>query len=109
MANQDNLKPFKSGYDSRRGSKPKGSKHISTYIKELLEDEEATLSFDGQRNKGAPVKAIIQAAIVKASGGDIRAAEFLVKYGYGPPVEDTEPQKLIVETRRHQCICPKES
>jgi hypothetical protein len=100
--NQQNLKPFKPGFDPRRGSKPKGSKHVSTYIKELLEDDTAINSVDGKRYKGAPIKAIIQAAITKATGGDIRSAEFLVKYGYGPPVEDIEPQQLIITTRKHR-------
>lgn len=110
MANTQNLQPFKKGYDPRRGTKPKGSKHISTYIKELLEEEGALYQLpDGTRYSGPPVNAIIKAAIIKATSGDMRAADFIIKYGYGPPTEDFEPQKILIETRKHSCVCKEQN
>lgn len=88
MANLQNLKPFTGADDPRRGHPRKGSKHISTWIQEMLNDEEfeATL-LDSKKGiveyKGAPLKAIIKVAIHHASQGDTKWAEWLAKYGYG--------------------------
>ena len=102
MANEENLKPFNKGYDVRRGSKPKGSKHVSTYIRELLEDIEIDYTYNGKNVRGTPLEAIIKAGIIKAIKGDLRAAEMLIKYGYGPPKEEMTQEKLVVVTRVHR-------
>ncbi len=88
MANDDNLKPFQKGHDPRRGSKPLGSKHLSTYIREMLEDETFTQKLsDGTILKSAPVKAIVKTLIVKAAQGDLRAFNLLAKHGYGQRID----------------------
>jgi hypothetical protein len=99
MANTSNLKPFNKGYDSRRGAKPKGSKHLSTWIQELMTDDgfEATIldAKNGFTNyKGAPIKAVIQVAIIKAVDNDAKAREWLAKYGYGHEILKTETEYI---------------
>lgn len=92
MAGIDNLKPFKPGYDPRRGTKPKGAIHISTHIQNMLNDEEFSIWLADPREgfveyKGAPMKAIIKTALIKAAAGDKDAREWLAKYGYGQKLE----------------------
>lgn len=83
---------FKPGQSGNPAGLPKGFKHISTHIRELLEDEE----FEGfivnntggmTEYKGKPIKAILRAMAIKAMSGDARAFEALSKYGYGTTVE----------------------
>lgn len=74
------------------GGKPKGSKHISTWIQELLNDEEfedSILDSSGGlvKFKGAPIKAIILATRHKAVNGDKDAREWLAKYGWKQQAE----------------------
>ena len=87
----ENLKPFTGADDPRRGRKPKGAKHINTYIQELLADPEFTakirIGYEIKEFKGAPVKAIIQAQMIKAIEGDTKAFDSLAKYGWNPRQE----------------------
>jgi len=90
MANPQNLKPFKKGYDARRGHKPKGTLNLSTHIQNLLNDESFTvnnLQPNGKQFKGAPIKAIITVAIMQSLQGDRSWADWLARYGYGTSVE----------------------
>jgi cytoplasmic iron level regulating protein YaaA (DUF328/UPF0246 family) len=87
VANNDNLKPFKKGYDSRRGTKPKGSKHLTTLIRNILEDDNYVLKLpSGKTLKGAPIQAIVNAVVIKAVDGNLRAFDLLSKHGYGQKV-----------------------
>lgn len=93
MANPNPLPPpeehrWKPGQSGNPKGKPKGAKHLSTWIQELLNDEEfearlldAKVGYKDY--KGAPIKAIIGVAITKAVNGDTRWAEWLAKHGYG--------------------------
>ena len=85
MANEQNLKPFTGKNDPRNGVKPKGAKHISTWINELLNDETFTATIQQGLKvveyKGAPIKAIIQAQTRLAINGDTKAADVLFKHG----------------------------
>lgn len=100
MANPQNLKPFNKGADPRRGSKPKGSKHLSTWIQELLNDEGFEIGMlDSNRGyilyKGAPIKAIVGVAIQRALNDPkdgIKWATWLATFGYGRKVE-VEPNR----------------
>lgn len=88
MANENNLKPWKPGQSGNMAGKPKGSKHLSTWIQDMLNDENfSTLIRDSKLGyaeyKGAPLKAILNALIIRSVNGDIRAFEILCKYGYG--------------------------
>lgn len=83
------FKPGQSGNPA--GPKP-GYKHLSTHIQEMLNDEEFTTYLADARDgwkeyKGAPVKAIVKTAMLKAIQGDTKAADWLAKYGYGTKVE----------------------
>ena len=75
------------GQSGNPAGKPKGAKHISTWIQELLNDEEFTGKvLDGddlKEYKGAPAKAIVRAHAQLALQGNVKAADLLFKYGYG--------------------------
>lgn len=82
------LTPFQPGQSGNPAGKPKGAKHISTWIQELLNDEEFEARILDSKigikeYKGAPLKAIIEVAIVKSINGDNKWAEWLAKHGYG--------------------------
>ena len=98
MANPGNIEPYKwkPGQSGNPDGLPKGSKHLSTWIQEMLNDD--TFSFKvrkepkGQTEEytGAPIQAIIGVAIYRSMLGDKDAREWLAKHGYGT--------KLIVGT-----------
>lgn len=93
MAGIDNLTPFTKDDNraSEAGKKGKPGKHISTWIQEMLNDEEFTTTLlDSKKGvveyKGAPLKAIIGVAIHKSINDPKTGnqwAEWLAKHGYG--------------------------
>lgn len=96
MAGIDNLTPF----DSKRasaagkvgGANKKGSKHLSTHIQDLLNDEEFEIFVTDpkvgyKKYEGTPMKAILSVASTKAAAGDQKWADLLFKYGYGTKME----------------------
>lgn len=87
---------FKPGQSGNPNGKPKGTKHLSTWIRELMEDEsfEAVLA-DGSTYKGAPVKAVIITLINKALAGDTKAFDLLGKYGYGVKLSESVAEKEL--------------
>lgn len=98
MAGIDNLKPFQPGPDPRRGSKPKGAKHLSTWIQDMLNDESFELFLTDKREgfikwEGAPVKAIVRTALIHAANGDKKWADWLANNGYGQKlVHSNDPE-----------------
>lgn len=77
------FKPGESGNPT--GPKP-GYKHLSTWIQEIMNDEEFTLEnfmANGKTFKGAPVRAITTVAVMQALQGEQKWADWLGKYGYG--------------------------
>jgi len=97
MAGVDNLKPFKPGHP-KYGGKQKGYKHISTWIQEMLNDEDFTLDnflFNGKQFKGAPLKAIITVAMMESLQGDNKWAEWLAKHGYTQQIDITSQGEKI--------------
>jgi len=56
---------------------------------------------DGTRFKGAPVKALVTALIIKALNGDVRAFDLIGKYGYGAKypesksISSEEPRPIL--------------
>jgi hypothetical protein len=94
VANPENLTPWKPGESGNPAGKPKGALHLSTHIQNILNDEEfeqwLTDPKEGiKKFKGAPIKAMIQAMIIRASNGDTRAFDVLAKHGYGTHVDHT--------------------
>lgn len=107
MANNANLKPFRKGHDTRRGRKPKGTKHLSTLIQEMLNDPKFETYVQDMRQgyvlyKGPAVKAIIQVMIVKAIAGDTRACEWIAKHGWGK----VEPEHIQPPPSPILITCP---
>lgn len=85
---------WKPGESGNPAGKPKGALHLSTHIQNLLNDPDfTTLVSDPKEGwkevKGAPVKAIIRALIIKAMDGDVKAFDALGKYGYGTKMDVT--------------------
>jgi hypothetical protein len=88
------LKPFQPGQSGNPAGKPKGAIHLSTHIQNLLNDDDFTAWIQDPRTgikefKGAPVKAMISALIVRAVNGDVKAFDVLAKHGYGTHVDHT--------------------
>lgn len=91
---------FKPGESGNPAGKPKGAKHLSTWIQDMMNDDEFELKLkNGELLKGAPIKAIIKTAIAKSVSGDTRAMEWLAKHGYGEKlnIEVTDTRKDILE------------
>ena len=92
---------FKPGESGNPAGKPKGTKHVSTWIQELLNDEEfETLLADPREGwktyKGAPMRAIVQVMAKKAIQGDVKAFDVLSKYGWGTKmVHSNDPESPI--------------
>lgn len=88
-----NLIPPEKGEVRNPKGKPKGAKHLSTWIHELLNDENfTTMVQDGlkiKEYKGAPIKAIIGAQIRLAVHGDTKAFDVLARHGYGTKLNIT--------------------
>lgn len=84
VGNNGNLIPAKPGEARNPKGKPKGTKHISTHIKNILNDPKLKLKLsNGEMIEGVPIEAIIKAAIIRAAEGDVRAFDVLAKHGYG--------------------------
>jgi len=87
MANNQNLKPWQPGQSGNPAGKQKGTKHVNTWIRELLNDDDfVALVRQGRRNrryKGAPIEAMIKAQVVLAMNGDTKAFDTLLKHGWG--------------------------
>jgi hypothetical protein len=87
-----NLIPPVKGEIRNPGGKPKGTKHINTWVQEILEDENFEAYIADPREgyklfKGAPLKAIVKAQVIKAVAGDTKAYDSLVKSGYSQKIE----------------------
>lgn len=103
MANEDNLKHFTkenaAEIGARGGKAKKGSKHISTWIQELMHDEDfVTTVREGlqiKEYKGAPIKAIIRAQMNLAVQGDTKAFEALAKHGWKPQLDITSNDEKL--------------
>lgn len=113
MAGADNLTPFQEGEErakeagSKGGSNKKGSRHLSTLIRELADDIDWDLTTLKDKEKMKTLygsngwKAIVYVATTKAISGDTKAMDWLAKNGFGSKMDittDDEPlNKVIVE------------
>lgn len=85
---------FKPGQSGNPKGLPKGTKHIATWIQELLNDEEFEANILDSKigikaYKGAPLKAIIEVAIVKAINGDKQWADWIANNGWKQQLDVT--------------------
>jgi hypothetical protein len=94
MANEQNLKPWKPGQSGNPAGKPPGTRHLSTWIQEMMEDDQFTRKLaNGKTKKEMPVKAIVSTLITKALDGDMKAIDLLAKYGYGTRLDLTTKEQ----------------
>ncbi|RYF29468.1 MAG: hypothetical protein EOO17_01190 [Chloroflexi bacterium] len=77
---------WKRGVSGNPLGKPKGTRHVSTLIRTLLESPSTMYTLDNNTTV-IPIEAIIGAMVSKAANGDVRAFEVLVRYGYGAKIE----------------------
>lgn len=91
MAFPNKNQTWQPGQSGNPAGKPKGAKHLSTWIQELLNDEDFETEIqEGYKIvhfKGAPIKAIVKAQMIKAVNGDVKAFDVLGKYGFGTKQE----------------------
>lgn len=80
-----NLKNFPKGTSGNPAGKPKGTKHLSTVLKEFLESNVTTTDEDGKRSKMPFKEAIIQSLLRKAAKGDVRAIQEIFDRVEGKP------------------------
>lgn len=103
---------FKKGQSGNPAGPAVGTKHITTWIQEMLSDEKFTTQiqkgYEVVNYKGAPVKAILQAQLQLALNSRdenirIKAAELLLKHGWSQKIENEHSgeQKLIIEKRNY--------
>jgi len=79
---------WKPGQSGNPAGKPKGTKHLSTLIREMLDDDNFVQKLEnGKLIMGAPGKAIVRVLVVKSLNGDLKAFDLLAKYGYGTKLE----------------------
>ncbi len=94
---------FKPGVSGNPKGKPKGAKHLSTHIQEMLNDEGFTMWLQDAREgykeyKGAPMKAIIKTALIRAATGEKESREWLAKYGYGQKLTLANDEESPINT-----------
>ena len=87
MTSQSNLVPFQKGYDERRqNGRKRGSKNISTIVKEILEtdfeniESESLKKLIQKQNYRTAKEAIVSVITQKALEGDLKSAEWIFKY-----------------------------
>jgi hypothetical protein len=96
MANEQNLQSWQPGQSGNPSGKPKGTKHLSTWIRELMEDETFDEKLtDGTIVRGAPIKAILTVLLTKAVHGDMKAIDLIGKYGYGTRLDLTSDDQPL--------------
>jgi hypothetical protein len=91
--NQANLKPFTKGISGNPSGRPKGSVNLSSRIRNYLETTQ-TLTYDNKQWRGEPLELLIGIYTQKAIDGDLKAATWLAKFGYGTRI-DTEMDDAI--------------
>ncbi len=90
MGNIKTLKPFQSGYDSRRNTKgrPKGSRNVRTVLMEILKEK---ILFKGRMTRKDVI--IIKQLLRKAAKGNLKAAEMVMDRVDGKP-ENYDKERL---------------
>lgn len=109
MANEQNLKPFTGADDPRRhNGRPKGRRNLSTIVRDILEDEidwtlvpikNATELSERYKDKRA-WEAMVYVAFAQAMTGNMKAADWLSKAGYGNKLEvsgGADPIKFLLD------------
>ena len=88
MAFPHDGKKFQPGQSGNPNGKPKGSRHLSSVIQELMDNDDFELKLkDGKTLKGRPSKKLVEVMYGLAVSGNTKAADWLAKYGYGQKME----------------------
>lgn len=74
---------FPPGVSGNPAGRTKGSKNFSTRIRKLVENDKAVIQLENGKYLKNPGKLIVEAMSIKAQRGDVAAATWLAKYGYG--------------------------
>lgn len=94
----NNLKSWQPGQSGNPKGKPKGTRNLSTWINDLLNDDQLLKKYMGdQYAKEIPIQAIVTSLIIKAVNGDVRSFEILAKYGYSNKIEISTPGSFLPE------------
>lgn len=89
-----NLTPWAPGQNPHPG-KPKGAKNFNTLIRDMVENPKYKVRLkDGTVVKNPGAKIVHQMAL-KAMEGDVQAATWLTKYGYGDKIDVTSGDEPI--------------
>lgn len=92
---------FKPGESGNPEGKPKGSRHLSTIIRELennIDWSKTNLKNKDELNQRFGkngFKAVVYVALTKAIAGDTKAMEWLAKHGYGTNIDITSNGESI--------------
>ena len=95
MANEQNLIPAKKGEIRNPNGKPKGTRHLSTIIRNIMEDidwSKTNLKNKDEVQAKYGTKgwdALTYVAVTKAMAGDPQAMKWLAENGYGKQVDIT--------------------
>lgn len=92
--NQEHLKPWQPGESGNPAGKKPGTKHLSTWIQEMMNDETFEIWLTDVRQgfvkyEGVPIKAIVGTAMKKAAAGDKQWADWIANNGWKQQVDIT--------------------
>ncbi len=94
----EHLNQFKEGESGNPNGRPKGSRNLSTILKEMLE-EDVEVVIDGKKERRQFQEVIICKLLKKANDGDIRAIEQIFDRTEGK-AKQTVDFTGIVDTRK---------
>lgn len=95
---------FKPGQSGNPAGKPKGVKHLSTIIQELVDDIDWSLTSLKNKDELAKkygkngMKAMALVAFSKAMSGDTKAMDWLAKYGWGNKITHDFEDSFFTDT-----------
>jgi hypothetical protein len=93
-----NLIPFKEGESGNPAGRPKGSKNLSTILKEMLE-EEIEITLDGKKERKQFKDIIVRRLVKKANDGDLRAIQEIFDRTEGKAKQEVEQSTTIKDQR----------
>lgn len=80
---------FQPGVSGNPNGRAKGTKNFSTRIRDMVENDKAVVKLESGKYIKNPGRIVVEAMTIKASRGDVAAATWLAKYGYGDKTDIT--------------------